>query len=66
MALLDLRFHPFGEEVLEHGGAHVRDPLLGRLREFELGLRQVIINMRMVFHEKLTDLFDAETLISLN
>ena len=63
MARLDLRLDPIGEAVLEDGGADVGDPLLRRLRELDLRLWQVVVDVGMVRLEVLLDLFDAESLV---
>ena len=64
VALVHLRLHPLREDVLEDGGAHVGDPLLRRLGELHLGLRQVLIDVDVVLREELPDLLDAEALVS--
>ena len=64
MARVHLRLHPLREDVLEDGGARVGDPLLRRLGELHLGLRQVLINVNVVLREEVPDLLDAEALVS--
>ena len=64
MALVHLLLHPFREAVLEDGGAHVGDPLLRRLGQLHLGLRQVLIDLDVVLREELPDLLEAEALVS--
>ena len=64
VARLDLRLHPIGEAVLEHGGADFGDPLLRRLRQLDLRLWQVLVDVGVVRLEVLLDLFDAESLVS--
>ena len=66
MALVHLLLHPFREEILEDGGAHIGDPLLRRLGQLEIGLREVLIDVNVVLHEELPDLLDAEALVSIN
>ena len=63
MPLFNLRLHPRCETVFEHGGADVGDPLLGRLRQLELRLGQVVVDVGMVRLEVLLDLLDAEALV---
>ena len=64
MAVLDLCLHPFGELIFEHGGDDIADPLLGRLGQLELRLRQIIVDMPMVIGQELEDLFDSEAFVS--
>ena len=56
---IDLVLDPVRELVLENGGTHVGDPLLGSLGELKGRLRQVVIHMRMVVVEEVSDLFDS-------
>ena len=64
VAVLNLCLHPFGELILEHGGDDVADPLLGRLGQLELRLRQIIVDMPVVIRQELEDLFDSEAFVS--
>ena len=64
VAVLDLCLHPFGELIFEHGGDDIADPLLGRLGQLELRLRQIIVDMPMVIGQELEDLFDSEAFVS--
>jgi len=66
VAFVHLRLHPLREEVLEDGGADVGDPLLGRLGQLELGLRQILVDLDVVLREELPDLLDTEALVSVN
>ena len=50
---------PVGEPVLEHGCADIGDPLLRRLGQFELWLRQVLVYLRVVLVQELSDLPDS-------
>ena len=63
VARRDLGLHPVGELVLEDGRADVGEPLLRRLRELDVGLWQVIVDLRVRLVEELSDLLHAEALV---
>ena len=65
MPFVHLLLHPFHEEVLEDGGAHVGDPLLRRLGQLEIGLRQILVDVYVVLGEELPDLLESEALVSI-
>ena len=56
---IDLVLDPVRELVLENGGTYVGNPLLGSLGELKGRLRQVVIHMRMIIVEEVSDLFDS-------
>ena len=58
VALVDLVLHPGFEDVLEHGVADVREPLLRHLRDL-LPLGQVQVH-DMVRRDEVGDLLDGE------
>ena len=59
VSYFDLMLDPVGEPVLEHGCADIGDPLLRRLGQFELWLRQVLVYLRVVLVQELSDLPDS-------
>ena len=63
MTRRDLGLHPVGELVFEDGRADVGEPLLRRLRELDVGLWQVIVDLRVRLVEELSDLLHAEALV---
>ena len=56
---IDLVLDPVGEMVLENGGTHVGNPLLGSLGQLEGRLRQVGIHLWMIIVEEVSDLLDT-------
>ena len=63
MTRCDLGLHPVGELVLEDGRADVGEPLLRRLRELDVRLRKVIVDLRVRIVKELPDLLYAEALV---
>ena len=63
MSSIDLLFDPLIESVLQHGGAHVGDPLLGRLGQLEIWIREVFEHVTMINSQELLDLLETETII---
>ena len=59
MSRIDLVLDPVCELVLENGGTHVGNPLLGSLGELKGRLRQVVIHLRMIVVEEVSDLLDS-------
>ena len=65
VAPLDLGLHPIRELLLQHRGTYIRQPLLRRLRQLQVRLGQVCVDMRMVLVQELPDLLDAEAVVSV-
>ena len=63
MPQLYLPADPLVEVLTDDGRGDVADPLLGRLRQLELALRQVPEDLRVALVEEVQDLLDAETLV---
>ena len=55
MACFNLGLDPIRELVLEHGRAHIGQPLLRDLRQLKVRLRQVGIHLRVVLVQELSD-----------
>jgi len=62
VALLDLIKDPLGELGLQHGGAHVADPLLRGLVDL-LVIRKVSVDLLVPAVQELADLLDGEALV---
>jgi hypothetical protein len=60
-----LLLDPLGELFLDDGGADVRDPLLGSLRELDVRLWQICVDFRVLLVKELPDLLDAESFVSV-
>ena len=63
VAGLDLLLDPLGEWLADHRGDDVADPLLRRLGQLNLLLRQILEDMRVVVGHEPHDLLDAEAFI---
>lgn len=63
VALVDLFLDPFAELLFKDRGADVADPLLRRLRQLDLRLREVLVDLRVLLVQELPDLLDAEALV---
>ena len=63
MTRRDLGLHPVGELVFEDGRADVGEPLLRRLRELDVRLGKVIVDLRVRIVKELPDLLYAEALV---
>lgn len=61
--LIGLLLDPFSESVFQYGGADVRNPILGRLGQLNLRLREIIVDFSVVGQEEELDFFEAEALI---
>ena len=55
--------HPLGELLLQERGAHVGEPLLRDLGQLEVGLRQVLVDPRIIIVEELADLLHTQPLV---
>ena len=66
MAQIHLLLDPAVEPVAQHGGYDVADPLLRRLRELNLSLRQVDEDVGMIVVQESEYFFDAEAFILRN
>ena len=63
VAVLDLLLHPFVEDLAQDRCDDVADPLLGRLRDFELRLREILEDIVVLVSEEMQDFFDAQAII---
>lgn len=60
---VDLIPHPFRKLFLKNSCAHVSNPLLGSLWEFERGLRQIGVHLRMLLVKIAPDFLDSKPFI---
>ena len=65
MSLVHLLINPFGEVLLQHGGADVGDPLLRRLRKFQLAMGQVIEDDRVPSVSPIENVFNCESFVPI-
>ena len=56
--------HPLGELALQDRRADVDEPLLRHLRQLDVRLGQVLVDMGCFFIEELPDVFDGEAFVS--
>jgi len=59
----DSPLDPLRELLLEYGSTDICDPLLGRLRQLELGFRQVVVNFGMVIIQEISDVLHTEAIV---
>ena len=60
-----LSVDPFFELILENCGTDICEPLLRHFWQFEVGLREVLINFWMVVVQVLSDFLDSKSFISV-
>ena len=59
----DLRTDPLVEVLTDDGRANVADPLLGRLGQLELGLREIVVDLPVIGLEEREHFLDAEAFV---
>ena len=64
MPFVDLHLDPFAELLLDDAGDDVADPLFRRLRQLELDLGQVEVDLWVVFVQELLDLLYSKYFVS--